>query len=567
MDTDVLLALLSSLLGSQQYDQATLLDALVECDGDVDKAARRLLKRNTNDGPHSRKRKRKVGLDAWLDSSKSKVSRRTSGPSSGRSDAPAVSFNESASEKVSSSSTKSVSPLKNENQSARSMHETYPSNVQAQEAIDPVPSVFSSGTSSTKVRNISNNEFMKLLRPPNSKDSNVNKRLPRAPPLTLGTPLLVAQHTPCTLHPSILPPELACRLFYTMLHESRTWQRNRWWLFERVVESPHRTSFYCRKSFSGGSDDRQDMQQAAQFWYNGRQTEPPSTFPLAMEEACKIVERVVNEEMRKRQRFPLEWGGESCEDYKDLDGKVIWRANVAASNCYEGAKESVGYHTDQLTNIGPYPTIASLSLGTSRIFRLREVIPVEDKEQRSARTYNIPLQHNSVRASIASYYPELLRNLELVIMHASTQEMFKHCIPPQNAIDLFHPPFPPPVTTSADGSEEPLPAIESSNARINITFRFYRPDYRSESTPKCKCGVPCILRPDMKNRYVDPNTANAHERRDEGFKKNVVAKYWWTCYAGAQNDGKGCNMWKVMDAEAEGRGPFAGDNLLASGSH
>jgi hypothetical protein len=79
-------------------------------------------------------------------------------------------------------------------------------------------------------------------------------------------------------------------------------------------------------------------------------------FPPAMEEACRIVERVVNSEMRKRTRFPLEWGG-------DTESSPIWRANVAASNCYEGAKESVGFHSDQLTYLGPYPTIASLSLG------------------------------------------------------------------------------------------------------------------------------------------------------------------------------------------------------------
>ena len=33
-------------------------------------------------------------------------------------------------------------------------------------------------------------------------------------------------------------------------------------------------------------------------------------------------------------------------------------------------------------------------------------------------------------------------------------------------------------------------------------------------------------------------------------------KYWWTCYAGAQNDGKGCNFWKVLDMEAENRDPL-----------
>jgi alkylated DNA repair dioxygenase AlkB len=80
-----------------------------------------------------------------------------------------------------------------------------------------------------------------------------------------------------------------------------------------------------------------------------------------MEEACRIVEKIVNAEMCKRKRFPLEWGG----DPEDPDGQgLTWRANFAAVNCYEGAKEAVGFHSDRLTSIGPYPTIASLSLGT-----------------------------------------------------------------------------------------------------------------------------------------------------------------------------------------------------------
>ena len=95
--------------------------------------------------------------------------------------------------------------------------------------------------------------------------------------------------------------------------------------------------------------------------YNGRQSEETKEFPSAMEEACKIVEKTVNAEMCKRKRFPLEWGG----DPGDPNGQgLTWRVNFAAANCYEGAKEAVGFHSDRLTTIGPYPTIASLSLGT-----------------------------------------------------------------------------------------------------------------------------------------------------------------------------------------------------------
>ncbi|KIJ60668.1 hypothetical protein HYDPIDRAFT_177359 [Hydnomerulius pinastri MD-312] len=334
-----------------------------------------------------------------------------------------------------------------------------------------------------------------LRQPPPSKPS-----VSQLPPLTLSNPSMVAQHTPCTMHLSVLPPELACKLFYTMVDLSQAWKRNKWWLFDRVVESPHRTSFFVRKT--NGVDDDESWQEAAQYWYNGRATDPPEVFPKLMEEACEYVEKIVNDEMRKRERLPLEWTGQGQS----------WHANVAASNCYEGAQESVGFHSDQLTYLGPYPTIASLSLGTTRVFRLREVIPSDEISTRRGRTFNIPLPHNS-----------------LTIMHATTQESFKHSIPPQPTLDMYRPLYPHPAKPSA------LP--EPSNCRINITFRFYRPDFNPKSIPRCKCGVPTILRPDMKNR---------HDGKTD--------RYWWTCYAGAQNDGKGCDFWRVMDMRAEGRG-------------
>ncbi|KAJ7871415.1 hypothetical protein B0H14DRAFT_2724010 [Mycena olivaceomarginata] len=119
-------------------------------------------------------------------------------------------------------------------------------------------------------------------------------------------------------------------------------------------------------------------------------------------------------------------------------------------------------------------------------------------------------------------------------MHASCQEKFKHSVPPQSALDMYRPAYP----RSPGGTQE------SSRARINITFRFYRPDFCAASIPRCKCGIPTILRPDMKNRT-----------------DGLADRYWWSCSAGAQNEGKGCNFWQTLNMAGEGRGPVVADRL------
>ncbi|KAF8522221.1 hypothetical protein BU17DRAFT_45166 [Hysterangium stoloniferum] len=451
-DTETMLAILASLLEPPIPQQAALLDALISAKGDVEAAASSLRARQP---AQTRKRIASGVLDSWLTASPSESSQLHK-------------------KSKTSITTKIVSSQAHNDESSNT--------------ISVVP-------------------LKDILRPPPLSVPAV----PRLAPLTLSNPMLVEKHTPCTLHLSVLPPELASRLFYVMVNASKEWTPNKWWLFDRVVESPHKTAFYIRK-FDGVTDDG-TWHEAAQYWYNGRPTATPSVFPSEMEEACQIIENIVNHTLQSRRRYPLEWGG--CSNGFD---RQTWKANVAASNCYtEGGKEGVGFHSDQLTYLGPFPTIASLSLGTSRTFRLREVIPNNEADTRQAQTFNIPVVHNS-----------------LVIMHASTQERFKHSIPPQRAIDVFRSSYPPPPEMQMER--------ELGTSRINITFRFYRPDFRPKSIPKCRCDIPCVLRANMKQRV---EVEDMH--------------YFWMCYAGAQNDGKGCGFVKVMDCESEGRGPFMGD--------
>ena len=169
-------------------------------------------------------------------------------------------------------------------------------------------------------------------------------------------------------------------------------------------------------------------------------------------------------------------------------------------NCYNGPQESVGWHSDQLTYLGPRAVIGSVSLGVAREFRVRRVLP-KDSDDRSAEDVDaegqisIHLPHNS-----------------LLVMHAEMQEEWKHCIAPALSID------PHPV---------------SGNKRINITYRDYRANMHPRFTPRCTCGVPCVLR--------------VVQRKKENF-----GKYFWMCHASNIPGKEGCSFFQWAEFDDDG---------------
>ncbi|KAF9145823.1 hypothetical protein BGX30_006595 [Mortierella sp. GBA39] len=125
---------------------------------------------------------------------------------------------------------------------------------------------------------------------PSSSTPTVKLKPPK--PLILYSPEDVAKHCPCTLIFNVLDKDLANRLLKSMLIDSETWNRNRWWLFERMVESPHKTSYFAER------DD--DMEEVAGWTYNGKKQDPPRRFLPEMEEAKLAVRRIVNELRKER---------------------------------------------------------------------------------------------------------------------------------------------------------------------------------------------------------------------------------------------------------------------------
>ncbi|KAF9128250.1 hypothetical protein BGW39_005223 [Mortierella sp. 14UC] len=290
-------------------------------------------------------------------------------------------------------------------------------------------------------------------------------------PLILYSPEDVAKHCPCTLILNVLDKDLANRLLKAMLIDSETWNRNRWWLFERMVESPHKTSYFAERE--------DDMEEVAGWTYNGKQQDPPRRFLPEMEEAKLVVRRIVNELRKQRDIHPYEVQGD-------------WNCNVAAVNHYAHSKESVGFHADKLTYLGPRPTIGSLTLGVTRFFRIRKVIPDAKHPDTAGQLISVALPHNS-----------------LCIMWPPMQEEWKHEIPPV-----------PTVT----------PHPVSGTARINITFRLRREGFSPEDTPVCKCGVAMVL------RCVFKNKAN-------------YGRYFYMCYAAGSKMGQTCGQFHWVDME------------------
>ncbi|KAK9446509.1 uncharacterized protein V1518DRAFT_362035, partial [Limtongia smithiae] len=245
----------------------------------------------------------------------------------------------------------------------------------------------------------------------------------------LYTPAAIATLTPCTFHPSFLPRDLADALLDELLADAPSWRPNSFRLFDRAVVSPHTSCFYASPSARSVFADT--------FYDSGSAIADVRTFGPALVRAQGIIEKIVNGELAARERMQWQYPGR-------------WTADVALCNRYAGPRESVGMHSDRLTHLGPMPVIASISLGATREFRLRELVGTDKK------TYSVHLPHNS-----------------LLIMHAPCQERFKHAVIPVHAVDL-HP--------------------VAGAARINITYRMYRDCFAPRNIPQCKCAVPMILR-------------------------------------------------------------------------
>ncbi|KAI5802449.1 GRF zinc finger domain-containing protein [Pyronema domesticum] len=304
------------------------------------------------------------------------------------------------------------------------------------------------------------------------------------------TPLSIPATIPVELQTSFLPPSLASSLLSELLQESTTFPPpTPFRLFDRNVVSPHTCGFFLR-------DPTNEARSHAKA-YLSYQAIPLASRPYtpSMLRATEMVEEAVNAAISRRFPGKKPWGLT----------KEPWRTNAALVNRYHGPKEAVGWHTDEVTYLGPMAVIAGLSLGVEREFRVRRMMPgdgksVEGKVEEKEGQYSIHLPHNS-----------------LIIMHPGMQEGWKHCVHPTTKVDM-HP--------------------TAGETRINITYRCYRESLRPGVTPKCKCKLPMSLR-----AVFDPEP-----------DPDVPRRYFWNCNSAylADGDGTGCGYFKWAQFTEDG---------------
>ncbi|PVH94236.1 GRF zinc finger domain-containing protein [Periconia macrospinosa] len=306
----------------------------------------------------------------------------------------------------------------------------------------------------------------------------------------------IEAHTPCSIIHNFLPHEQANALLTELIADAHSYSSLEFKLFDKVVSSPHTFGFYVNSLAEA-------EKQKTEYIYDGRKvTDVRQSLP-EMLKACPEVEDAVNREIQRR-----------IKDFYP-DGKKLkyqdprpWKANTAFVNCYDGPKECVGYHADQLTYLGPRAVIGSLSLGVAREFRVRKVLPRENE------------QHRKEDGSVADAQGQISIHLphnSLLIMHAEMQEEWKHSIAPQQSID-----------------PHPL----AGNKRLNITYRHYKDAFHPSFTPTCKCGVPTVLRCVTK-------------------QKENRGRYMWMCHTHYIPGENGCSFFQWAEFDDDGEPPWA----------
>ncbi|KAL9096328.1 MAG: hypothetical protein Q9165_001325 [Trypethelium subeluteriae] len=361
--------------------------------------------------------------------------------------------------------------------------------------------------------------------PRDSKSISPSKKRPltkKGKTLHLFAPEDIEHYTPCSIVHNFLTTPQADALLRELLEEAFTFRKATFKLFEREVSSPHTMAFYVDSL-------EEEQAQKNDYVYNGSRIEDVRRSLPEMRRVAAIVQDAVNKEIQRRIR----------DHYPD--GKKLkyqspheWRPNASFVNCYDGPAENVGYHSDQLTYIGPRAIIGSLSLGVAREFRVRRIVARDDDS-------HLDSGHPS-RADAEGQIAIHLPHNSLLVMHAEMQEEWKHSIAPSQAID-------------------PHPVAGSK--RINITYRCYKENLNPQWTPKCRCNIPAVLRcvqkkKENRGRYVSELIISLETcLRSCQWPSLLMLTQMWMCHASYTPGQEGCTYFQFAEFDDNGEPPWA----------
>lgn len=311
--------------------------------------------------------------------------------------------------------------------------------------------------------------------------------------IILNTPDDVERHLApyASLHLNFLPEETCDALLSDLVKRKHTFKYNEFYLFGNRCELSHLIGMFSRPEAA-----------YAQLVYNGLKRSKPAEYTESMEKASVCLEEFLNEVVIPNAP-PPRWNintrvdaavhnsehvygeentkNELQERPNDLASKEkAWTSDFCLVNCYENLHSNLAWHSDRLSHIGPLNYVASLSLGSTRIFRLRNI------HNKNAPTFHIPLPHNSV-----------------LLMKPGCQEEFQHCVESMSKAIAIH--------------------EKVGTLRFGITARHY-PPFFIENLPKCKCNLGMILRRSYKNIAIR-------------------GQYFWSCENIYQNKDCGAFHW------------------------
>ena len=164
-----------------------------------------------------------------------------------------------------------------------------------------------------------------------------------------------------TYYPQWLGPESA-RNYFSLLRQKVTWEQSTIFTYGRHLKIPRLNAWYGDR----GSD----------YQYSGRKFEP------------------------------LPWLPELLELKNRLENTTEYKFNSVLVNCYRNSNDSVSWHSDDETELGSNPIIASISLGAEREFQLRH------RCNKSLSLHRMALTEGS-----------------LLVMDGSTQNHWQHQLP------------------------------------------------------------------------------------------------------------------------------------------